>query len=127
VKIAKLLGCANEIRVPTTSNSLHNNVQAPDPHHANTMATPGSSSVTWTISLTSLYLQVTPMNIDAIDPSQSVTSSYSQVTSVNIDAICHSQPATLLYSQVTPVNIDTIDPSRCTDFTQAEHGIRDLL
>jgi hypothetical protein len=57
-KIAKLPGCAKEIRVPTTSNSLHNDAQAPDPHHANTMATPGSSSVTWTTSLTSLYSQV---------------------------------------------------------------------
>jgi hypothetical protein len=79
VKIAKLLGHAKEIRMPTTSNSLHNNAQAPDPCHANTMVTPGSSSVTQTTSLTSLYSQVTPVNIDAIDPSQSVTSSYSQV------------------------------------------------
>jgi hypothetical protein len=73
VKIAKLLGCAKEIRAPTTSNSLHNDAQAPDPHHANTIATPSSSSVTQTTSLTSLYSQVTPVNIDAIDPSQPVT------------------------------------------------------
>jgi hypothetical protein len=76
------------------------------------MVTPGSSSVTRTTSLTSLYSQVTPVNIDAIDPSQSVTSSYSQVTPVNIDAISRSQPATSLYLQVTPVNTDTIDLSQ---------------
>jgi hypothetical protein len=72
-KIAKLPDRAKEIRVPTTSNSLHNDAQAPDPRHANTMATPGSSSVTQTTSLTSLYSQVTPVNTDAINPSQPVT------------------------------------------------------
>jgi hypothetical protein len=112
VEIAKLPGHAKEIRVPTTSNSLHNDTQAPDACYANTMATPGSLSVTWTVSLTLLYLQVTPVNIDAIDPSQPVTSSYLQVSPVNIDAISPSQPVTSLYSQVTPVNIDTIDLSQ---------------
>jgi hypothetical protein len=39
-KIAKLLGHAKQIRVPTTSNSLHNDAQAPDTCHANTMQLP---------------------------------------------------------------------------------------
>jgi hypothetical protein len=101
-KIAKLLGRAKEIRVPTTSNSLHNDAQAPDPRHANTIASPGSSSVTWTTSLTSLYSQVTPVNIDAISHSQPATSLYSQVTPVNIDAINPSQPVTLQIPQAAP-------------------------
>jgi hypothetical protein len=101
-KIAKLPGHAKEIRVPTTSNLLHNDAQAPDTHHANTMVTPSSSLVTQTTSLTSLYSQVISVNIDAIDSSQPVTSSYSQVTPVNIDAISHSQPVTLQILQAAP-------------------------
>jgi hypothetical protein len=66
------------------------------------MVTPSSSSVTQTTSLTSLYSQVTPVNIDAISHGQPVTSLYSQVTPVNIDTINLSQPVTLQIPQAAP-------------------------
>jgi hypothetical protein len=52
--------------------------------------------------VTLLYLQVTPVNIDAISPSQPVTSLYLQVTLVNIDTIDPRQPVTLQIPQAAP-------------------------
>jgi hypothetical protein len=90
---AVLLAHSEQAALPSYQKAIDN--------HANKTVTPDSASVSWTISLTLLYSQVIPVNIDVIDPSQPVTSLYSQVTPVNIDPINLSQPVTLQIPQAT--------------------------
>jgi hypothetical protein len=92
--LAALLAHSEQAALPSHQKAINN--------YANKTATPGSTSVPWTMSLTLLYSQVTPVNIDAIDPSQPVTSLYSWVTPVNIDPIDLSQPVTLQIPQAAP-------------------------
>jgi hypothetical protein len=102
------LGCPQHAHKPSAALLAHSEQAALPSHqkaidnHANKTATPSSASVPWTMSLTLLYSQVIPVNIDAIDPSQPVTSLYSWVTPVNIDPINPSQPVILQIPQAAP-------------------------